>query len=774
VLNSIVIDKDGNGALNAFKTIDFEYSGFGINPNPYATVRYAQKRFFLTKIVFDKDVDYAINTQNGRRNHVYELEYDNSSGLPNRFDYSQDYGGFYNGITNSTSIPDNVVFNPFGLHNLADRTPNFNYAKFGSLKRIYYPTGGYTEFDYEAARKAKKKINKSIALHAWRNMGQYNFAPNNKLSDGVPQLDQQGNHIGIQNVYENQSVVINVKLKAHREQGDVIINQNERATLALKNMTTGNTTSHLLTMDSDTSGMNNIGVVEKDFTINYGFSQGHDYEITITINSTTSNDPIGMEANLFVEYYDGFTVVDDFGVRLKRMIDYANDNQPENIKRYYYNAIEEANSPVDLNTLPVLGEGNLYAKIENYTSNKICNPNPSCTCDLPPALVELWYYHTELLSETINFNNSPHFSNHEYVTVSLGGDNFEKGGIEKRYRLADDYGGVKINTDMIVGPTSLMHMFIDELSTISMNVVSIKNPLNGSLLHEKYYKKDDGSVKKIYFKDYVYTTTEDVVVRNIFSKKEYNSLFFPVNQSIDNTISNFTLAVYKIPSIRNELIQKQVIEYIDPVPLGVTDESTYKKIVTTQDFDYGVLRGLPTTIVSSTSESDVNLITKNYYPYQVGELSGLNSQQIDAISKLYNNSIISTIQVEKYQNTDKLSTTRTLYKDISSNPNFSKIVPDRIQFSKGEGINNPLEDRVRFLEYDFRGNPTLVSLENGTKTKYFYNNRGQVILKIENYINSTSAGSGGELTEEDILNNTSPCAHHALYPMSLVTAFNYV
>ena len=32
--------------------------------------------------IFDKDVNYAVNTQNGRRNQVYEFEYNNPSGLP--------------------------------------------------------------------------------------------------------------------------------------------------------------------------------------------------------------------------------------------------------------------------------------------------------------------------------------------------------------------------------------------------------------------------------------------------------------------------------------------------------------------------------------------------------------------------------------------------------------------------------------------------------------------------------------------------------------------
>ena len=88
----------------------------------------------------------------------------------------------------------------------------------------------------------------------------------------------------------------------------------------------------------------------------------------------------------------------------------------------------------------------------------------------------------------------------------------------------------------------------------------------------------------------------------------------PVN--VNNVVSNYTVGSYLTTSKKNEQISKESIQYIDPVPLGVTDESAYKKVVTTQNYEYGALRGLPTKITSTTSQSGVINEIRNFYVNQ--------------------------------------------------------------------------------------------------------------------------------------------------------------
>mgnify|MGYP002856453158 CR=1 FL=1 len=91
--------------------------------------------------------------------------------MPKKGSYSKDYWGFYNGRGNSTDIPYSTLanFNGFSLIGNADRTPDEKYMKYGSLKTITYPTGGYTVYDWEINRLnlATPLYGKMKSCHFW-------------------------------------------------------------------------------------------------------------------------------------------------------------------------------------------------------------------------------------------------------------------------------------------------------------------------------------------------------------------------------------------------------------------------------------------------------------------------------------------------------------------------------------------------------------------------------------------------------------------------------
>lgn len=93
----------------------------------------------------------------------YKFAYDSSSTLPLKTSFAKDFWGYYNGQHNFDLIPDFTysffsgdpyfVNTPFWLVNTikgANRNVDTSKLTAGSLKRITYPTGGYTEFDYES------------------------------------------------------------------------------------------------------------------------------------------------------------------------------------------------------------------------------------------------------------------------------------------------------------------------------------------------------------------------------------------------------------------------------------------------------------------------------------------------------------------------------------------------------------------------------------------------------------------------------------------------
>ena len=92
--------------------------------------------------------------------------------LPNKNSYAQDFWGCYNGEeTNNTKInittgigntlpelngtmvsiqfPNAPSVNAWGFNNPANRTPNLDFAKLGTLETMKYPTGGLLKLEYE-------------------------------------------------------------------------------------------------------------------------------------------------------------------------------------------------------------------------------------------------------------------------------------------------------------------------------------------------------------------------------------------------------------------------------------------------------------------------------------------------------------------------------------------------------------------------------------------------------------------------------------------------
>ncbi|MGE0021204.1 MAG: hypothetical protein AB7S72_16140, partial [Draconibacterium sp.] len=105
-------------------------------------------RMFLTSVNEQDAINANIKS--------YSFEYNNLDELPSRFSYSQDHWGFFNGKYNNDIISTSQVDPDYqGLFanfvgSSVDRNPNYLYAKKGMLKKVTYPTGGYSTFEYEA------------------------------------------------------------------------------------------------------------------------------------------------------------------------------------------------------------------------------------------------------------------------------------------------------------------------------------------------------------------------------------------------------------------------------------------------------------------------------------------------------------------------------------------------------------------------------------------------------------------------------------------------
>lgn len=96
-----------------------------------------KERLFLNEVEFIAGDD--------RKKYI--LEYLNPNALPPTKSFDQDHWGYYNDANNYTLLPSIDGFDTGG-----DRSANSESMLFGTLKRITYPTGGYSDFEWEPNR----------------------------------------------------------------------------------------------------------------------------------------------------------------------------------------------------------------------------------------------------------------------------------------------------------------------------------------------------------------------------------------------------------------------------------------------------------------------------------------------------------------------------------------------------------------------------------------------------------------------------------------------
>lgn len=153
-LDSINIYSTVNGVQKLIKVYKFQYSYFRNAANT------ADLMLRLDKIQMKNSVGAII----GQYKFTYEttyLSWDNNI-------RSRDYWGYYNGANNMDLIvPQQIIVQP--QQNVpasstitigtANRTTNVQYLTEGVLKKIEFPTGGYSQFEYEVNKYKESNVN---------------------------------------------------------------------------------------------------------------------------------------------------------------------------------------------------------------------------------------------------------------------------------------------------------------------------------------------------------------------------------------------------------------------------------------------------------------------------------------------------------------------------------------------------------------------------------------------------------------------------------------
>jgi YD repeat-containing protein len=128
-LDSVTVKNKNNASISK---INFLYDVINNNYSLF-NIASISSRLFLKSVRINEDM-------------LYSFQYHNTENLVNPLSSSLDMQGYYNG---STGLLLSTGYSPL-VQNFTHRQTNSNYASTGLIKRITYPTGGYTIFDFES------------------------------------------------------------------------------------------------------------------------------------------------------------------------------------------------------------------------------------------------------------------------------------------------------------------------------------------------------------------------------------------------------------------------------------------------------------------------------------------------------------------------------------------------------------------------------------------------------------------------------------------------
>jgi hypothetical protein len=716
------------------------------------------KRFFLSEIQLNDIQD---------NNEKYNFDYNDPLSLPERFSNKIDLIGYFNNKNNQNLTPcfptDNNITCP-------NRTTDFEYASKGVLKKVYYPTKGFTEFEYETQPFLEKKFTTISANTYSNNSGELNVNDNavflngryNKFHDELPKTytDENGDTQRLFPMPLAYSQSVEIKLYANTTDNGPTFRE-AKAIMKIYDLTSNITTTY--------ETKNNI-------SFNYYFDANHTYEITIDLflpNIVAQNASFG--GYFTFNLHTGYHSTTGYGVRLKRTKDLSDTSAIPLVKRIYYKPYHKLN---DL-------------QADQFIFNNYPKKNPSIMiCYLGAGWTtggfSLAYNKYTVIASTMSseynyqdFTFNQLIRDYSTVSVSLGGDNFEQGGFEKTFGNYDSEMGHRL---MPKSTNEFSNMLDPHISIVSKKANPI--PLNGELLKEKTFINKNGVIYKINEKSFEFENTILDRKLNFFGAKLVSLVTYSGTCGQHNTLSNYNISYYNSLTYGNKKIKEKIVNYISPVPANLVPyepselddqaiiyptqeqlEAPYKKIITTQTYEYGTLKGLPTAITTSTSEDAIVNKTVNTYVNTASTLPNIPSTQAALYTSLLaQNRVGDPVQVQQFENSELLSTQRTLFKNWTIG-STNIILPEKIQISKG---NQPLEDKALFYNYDAHFNPAVMGYAAAPKTKYIFNTNGLVVAKIENYIGTET--SFPVITGN--INNTN-CALQTQNPMSQVTVFTY-
>lgn len=384
--------KNPNGEV--FKTFKFKYE-YSTNP-----------RLFLTGL--EESSSEADSSPMQGQKKVHSFEYEDKNALPIYLSKSKDHWGYFNGANNQYLFPkENLRPDLFGDLG-GDRNPNAEKTKKGILKKITYPTGGQTNFNYEQNTVWGEKLVKSglTAVRVGGNGGEGEFGWQYYESTITFSVEQVVKVIG---GYSYDPKI-----------SDACLEEKAYADFSIYNSTDGK----YIEQNVRTKGY------EKDIIL----EANKEYKFTTRVKGQCT------AGSIYFTYYKSITKVltnlITGGLRIGTIANYDPVTNSSETTKYHYGSI----ASLTKSSAVVARDPSLFY----YSTSEIIKcSDPTCLITCKDGIL-----HSSSLADLYG-NGSGHIA-YEYVTIS-NGLNFENGGEEYKFIINSDYSNRWVRGDEIKG-----------------------------------------------------------------------------------------------------------------------------------------------------------------------------------------------------------------------------------------------------------------------------------------------------------------------------------
>jgi len=613
----------------------------------------ANNRVFLNEITFLDSLK------------KYSLAYYFPELFPQRNSFSQDYWGYFNGVNNQTLLPKDKDFDSQypGLTFYGNREPNPTTSIYGMLKKITYPTGGYSLMHYEANTYYTSKLQNTFQDISLVNESDIN--PGTETASGIITSGP------------NQTIDIFVTLSNSSQcsvSNDPDVIRRKGGKMRLFDITAAQNITFVGTSETIVTITNGLG----DRTYKASLVSGHQYRLYFTTFSCSKLlGNLRAVSGTTTIYYNEVT-----GGNRIRSIEHFSGTGEKNTTVYKY--VDSLESEKSSGFLPIN-----YPTFYSIEPKVFYSSIPPCISNAVPENQRGGNYQEEkLLSNSLDFVFNRSGANIFYKAVlESQEDNNENGCILHKFRTSIDGGG------QVISPFKSSYIANKAVTNMSWD--------NGLESYTAYYIMQNGNLKLQKEEFFQYDMIQYRAIPMILLQQRYavpcGFLYppFPVPSTPYSPINTCSCESLRFVSNSENIVKRYYYGICNASHRHMWFKNTGGIIKCNQ----------------KGSQNSLDSIVDPFYGQSVGSILDLNGiYHLNAVyyhfySFQYH---LSSKEEVIYENGNTLTiTTNFLYNDLN------QIVSSSIQNSRGQSIKT-----VSLYPSDFEGTPVYDLMADRNMTGY--------------------------------------------------------